>query len=486
MLLQQLQLSESDSFPAVCDSRNQLNARSLIAEVTRFALRLQVCGIQRLALHADNSLQWVIADLACMQAGIVCVPLPLFFTRQQLLFACNACGLDAVLSADPALFNPHFVVTQHEALDGYALLHNGSSTRRALPAGSGKVTFTSGSTGTPKGVCLSWEQQQLQARALASAAGLQKPRHLCVLPLSTLLENVAGVYAPLFAAGSVHLRSLAELGLQGSRMVAPEKLLRCISEVEPDTLILIPQLLQLLVQAVTSGWKAPALRFIAIGGSRVAPDLIQQARTLGLPVYEGYGLSECVSVVSLNTREHDRTGSAGQVLPHLTVSTDNGEIHVSGNVMLGYLDEPSSWNRRRIATGDLGHIDEQGFLHISGRSKNLLISSYGRNISPEWVESELLATPLFGDAVVFGEAQPYCVALLAPRDPALSDQLIQNAIDATNQRLPDYAQVRRWYRLPQTLAATPQLITDNGRPRRAAIAMHYALQLAGLYPQEQR
>ena len=150
--------------------------------------------------------------------------------------------------------------------------------------------------------------------------------------------------------------------------------------------------------------------------------------------------------------------------------------------MLGYVGELQSWYPKTIATGDIGHVDGNGFVHISGRSKNLLISSYGRNIAPEWVESELLATPLLADAVVYGDAQPYCVALVSPRDPATPDALIQTVINATNMRLPDYAQVQRWHRLPAMLATNPQLLTANGRPRRAAIAAAFAGELAALYP----
>jgi acyl-CoA synthetase (AMP-forming)/AMP-acid ligase II len=227
---------------------------------------------------------------------------------------------------------------------------------------------------------------------------------------------------------------------------------------------------------------APMARHFFDSSDVGTPVLVQEARKLGLPVYEGYGLSECASVVSLNTPAHDLAGSAGHVLPHVQLSNANGELVVSGNTMLGYVGELQSWYPKTIATGDIGHVDGNGFVHISGRSKNLLISSYGRNIAPEWVESELLATPLLADAVVYGDAQPYCVALVSPRDPATPDALIQTVINATNMRLPDYAQVQRWHRLPAMLATNPQLLTANGRPRRAAIAAAFAGELAALYP----
>jgi long-chain acyl-CoA synthetase len=461
----------------------QLNGRELTTRVAAVASLLQARGTRRLALHADNGSAWVIADLACQLAGILCVPLPLYFSPGQILHVLQACAIDTVLSSHPEIFARQCTPVAQSLLPGLTLLLQPSAPAPLLPEGSSKVTFTSGSTGTPKGVCLSTAQQLLQAEALVAMVGMAAPRHLCVLPLATLLENIAGVYAPLLAGGSVHLRSLEELGFSGSRLLQPERLLQVIASVKPDSLILIPQLLQVLVQAARAGWRAPSLRFIAVGGSKVAATLLREARQLGLPVYEGYGLSECASVVSLNTPHAEQCGSCGQVLPHLQVSLVDGEVQVSGNVMLGYVDEPASWYRKRIATGDLGYLDSEGFLHVEGRSKNLLISSYGRNIAPEWVESELLASPLLAEAVVLGDARPWCVALLSPRDELTTDQQLATAVAAANARLPDYAQIKQWLRLRQPLAQGQGLVTANGRPRRERIEQVYRSSIDVLYGQ---
>jgi long-subunit acyl-CoA synthetase (AMP-forming) len=200
-----------------------------------------------------------------------------------------------------------------------------------------------------------------------------------------------------------------------------------------------------------------------------------------LPVCEGYGLSECASVVSVNTPADDRPGSAGRPLPHLTVTVEDGELTVTGSGFLGYLGAPQGWHPARIRTGDVGHLDANGYLRVQGRRDNLIVTAYGRNVSPEWVEAELLAGPLLHEAVVFGSGQPCCVALLGAA-PASGDAAIDTWVRRANASLPDYARIAAWARLPASLAATPGLLTGNGRPRRAAIAAHYADVLSALYP----
>jgi long-subunit acyl-CoA synthetase (AMP-forming) len=351
-----------------------------------------------------------------------------------------------------------------------------------LPPGTGKITFTSGSTGRPKGVCLGNPQLLNQASALAAAAALERPRHLCLLPLSTLLENVAGVYAPLLTGGEVLVPGLAEVGFTGSSSLNSRVFLELLTRQQPESVILTPQMLHLLVTAAGQGWAPPAaLRFVAVGGARVPPSLLQAAHARGIPAFEGYGLSECASVVSLNLPGASRPGSCGRPLPHVRVAIEDREIRVAGNAMLGYAGEPDRWGQAEIATGDLGYLDADGFLHIDGRKKNLLISSYGRNIAPEWVESEVLAEAELGECLVFGDARPYCVALLYPRDPAAGDAAIQQSIDRCNAHLPDYARIRRWHRLSQPLAASKDLLTENGRPKRQAILARYQGVIDALY-----
>jgi long-subunit acyl-CoA synthetase (AMP-forming) len=223
------------------------------------------------------------------------------------------------------------------------------------------------------------------------------------------------------------------------------------------------------------------LRFVAVGGGRVAPALLERADRLGLPVYEGYGLTECASVVALNTPAARRIGSVGQPLPHVQLEIDSrAEIHVSGAAVCGYVG--GSNVPQRFATGDLGYLDTDGYLFVNGRRKNVFITSFGRNVSPEWVESELAVQAPIAQIAVFGEARPWNVAVVVPMPGAPANTAdIQAAVDRANERLPDYARVSDWLCAAEPFTAGNGLLTPNGRNRRAAIWDRYRWQIDSLY-----
>lgn len=458
----------------------------LLQEVTAIATAMRNRNLDVVGLFANNGPRWLLVDLACQLAGVTLVPLPGFFSAQQLQHTISASGLQGLLTDMPGYFADVPVFGKGEALAGMTLLLCKQVQPATLPAETAKITFTSGSTGTPRGVCLSNETQFATAEALAvSLAPLRCATHMCLLPLATLLENVAGAYTCWLLAGTLLVPGLERLGFSGSSQLDMQRLCACIDEHQPDSLILLPQILKSLLEQVDNfGWQPPpTLRFVAVGGGKVAADLLREATKRGLPVYEGYGLSECGSVVALNLPGAVREGAAGKTLPHCEIALRDGEIVVRGPHYLGYLgvtEDPSERIDGWLATGDLGSRDSDGFLHITGRKKNILISSYGRNISPEWIESELLRAQDVLQCVVVGDARPYCSALLLPR-PGTDVRQIEDWIGTVNRALPDYACIRRWAVLPQPLTFADGLLTANGRPRRDRIAERYARVIEDLY-----
>jgi len=443
---------------------------------------------ERFALLADNGIGWAIADLALRARELPSVPVPGFFTAGQIRHALDDAGVDGLLTDDPRRVQellPGWKTVAASGRSGLALFRRrvDPAARPVLPPGTTKITYTSGSTGQPKGVCLTATQLDTVAQSLAGATQtLDIERHLCLLPLATLLENIAGIYAPLLAEATCLLPPASVTGMS---YAGPDvqRLLGCIAAARPQSLVLVPELLRLLVTAAERGWRAPAsLKFVAVGGAPVSVELLARAQQARLPVFEGYGLSECASVVCLNTPGAHRRGSVGRPLPHAKVRiAEDGQIMVSGVSTPGYLGQPARQAGAEWPTGDLGEIDADGYVYVRGRLRNIFITSLGRNVAPEWVERELVQQPGIRHAMVHGEARPYAVALVVATDGNVSDADIEHGIDTANGRLPGYAQVRRWARAPESFSFQNGLLTSNGRLRRDAILERHGALLAPLY-----
>ena len=457
-------------------------AREVIEEISGIEERLD--GVRVLAILADNSPDWALADLATLKAHKPVLPLPLFFSPVQLTHALEQTGADLVVTDQPErILSLRIGFAVSEQRRNLVWLRR-KITPVPLPEGTAKISYTSGSTGAPKGVCLSAEGLVDTALALKSRlSDIRIERHLAVLPLALLLENSAGIYAPLLRGAEIHLPDLASLGWQGMAGFNPQVLQHKVAELRPNSVILVPELLKAwtLFLARSAQRAADELTYVAVGGSRVEPGLLARARHLGVPAYQGYGLTECGSVVSLNRPGDDGDG-VGRPLPHVQIKIRENEIHVASRAFLGYLGDAARCAKADYATGDLGHFDDAGHLHLSGRRKNLLITSFGRNISPEWVEASLLAQPQIAQAVVAGDSRPALAAIVVP-SPGVSYADMAAAIGRANATLPDYARLGGWIDAGP-FTAQNGMLTGNGRPVRSAILDHYAAELAALYDEQ--
>jgi long-subunit acyl-CoA synthetase (AMP-forming) len=470
---------------AVSDGHRELSYGHLAAAVDAEADWLGQLRARRCAVFADNGAGWIVADLSLLRAGALNVPVPTWFTQGQIDHVLQDAGIELLLTDQPERIARHCQAFRHLGESPHSQLavfrREQDVDAPLVPAGTAKVTYTSGSTGAPKGVCLSADAMESVAHSLASAIEVAAERHLCAMPLSTLLENIAGVYAPILLGASSTAPATRSLGISYGAL-DPSAFVTAVARTAPHSLIVPPELLRVLVVTARRGWKPPAqLRFIAVGGASVAQSLLDEAAALGLPAYQGYGLSECASVVCLNTPRAARPGSVGRVLPHAAARIDEqGQIVVRGAVMNGYLghERPAAGE---IATGDLGDIDADGYVYVRGRLKNMFITSMGRNVSPEWVEAELTCDPSIGQAIVCGEAQPWPIALIHPASAQATDRQIDRAVAAANERLPVYAQLRGWAPLPEPLTFSNGLLTANGRPRRDAVASRHASLIDALY-----
>ncbi len=474
---------------AVSDGQGALTYDGLLAEVKAAAARLSG---ERVGLLLENGCPWAVLDLAVAWRGAICVPMPSFFSDAQLAHLIRDAGLDTVITDQPErlIAVPGARPLQTLPVAGRLLAALGieqAAGRAVLPPGTAKLTYTSGTTGAPKGACLSAAAVEGVTAALCAAVGAgPADRALSLLPLSTLLENIGGLYAPLWVGGHAQLPPLAECGLAGSSGLDPRRLFAALQACAPTTVILVPQLLKALVECAETGLSVPAaLRFAAVGGAPVSAALVERARRVGIPAFEGYGLSEAGSVVALNRPGADRPGTAGRPLPHLRVAIEDGEIVVAGTLFLGYLGADAVAGAvagARWRTGDLGHLDADGYLHVTGRRKSAFATAFGRNVSPEWVESELTAGPAIAQAVLCGEGRPFNVAVVVPR-PGASAEALEHVLQGVNRGLPDYARVAALVIAEGPFIAATGLASATGAVRREAVAARYAKHIDALYQQ---
>ena len=422
--------------------------------------------IKKVGIYADNSIDWVVCQLAAYRAGAAVIPIPPFFSKDQIehLFSSTApdfvfcqCELEHLFQDAPELQIPKFI-------DGKGFKLGISDISEELKD-IALITFTSGSTGNPKGVLISHELIYRVCNSLKiEVQSLDLAMHATTLPLSVMLENVAGVFLPLIMGKTVYIESLKLWGFEGSSKFNSEAFANALQLTQPSSVIATPEILKVLLHFKSLNLIPSTIHFIAVGGGKVPESDLVMAERLGLPVYEGYGLTECGSVVSLNSTSNHKLGSAGKPLKHVKVSiSEEGEILVSGASMNGYLGAPEIQNV--IHTGDLGELDDRGFLNIKGRIKNVQINSFGRNFSPEWIESQINGIPGVIRSIVFGDGLPQVYALIQVVEnfPYVK---ISEAIEQLNQSLPDYAQIYDFRTLTQTIIDDQDLLTGNGRIRR--------------------
>jgi len=458
--------------PALRTQDRALTYAELMEGLRQAQAQLRSLRVEALGLYLDNGIDWVIYDLAAFSSGIRVVPLPMFFSDTQIAHAIADADLDAILFDQ---FLPSGVSGSGVALPGLSdsrlqRIRGARAQREADGAAkrpaAAKISYTSGTTGTPQGIELTPGLIEQTAASVCAAIGhLGIESHLSVLPYATLLENIAGIYAPLSLGRCVHAEPAAAVGLTPALGLDPAQLRACFNRVRPNSLILTPQLLEVLCRlAEAAVIDSGCLVFVAVGGARVAPALLQRARAVGIPAYEGYGLTEFASVATLNTPGNDRIGSVGKPLPGVrVVIADDGEICLSRDP----LDELAQDGAGFVNSGDLGRVDAAGFVYVDGRKSNLIVLANGRNVAPEWIEAELEASPLIAQGFVFSECQQQLSALLLT---SATDAEIDAEIERINAALPAYARLRDWHRLATPFSCAQQTLTANGRLRRRQIA----------------
>jgi long-chain acyl-CoA synthetase len=240
------------------------------------------------------------------------------------------------------------------------------------------------------------------------------------------------------------------------------------------------------------------LRVANSGGAPLSREIIEFFHAFDILILEGYGLTECTTACSVNRPDRYRFGTVGPPLPGFEVKlADDGELMLrSETVFAGYLKDeeatrvvldPDGWLR----TGDIAEIDGDGFITITDRKKDIIVTAGGKNVAPQNLENELKASKYVSQAVVIGDRRPYVAALITLDEAEIAklgaagdsdvDGLVQRIVDEVNEQHSRFEQIKRFAVLPRDFSAEEGEITPTLKVRRSVVQEHFADEIARLY-----
>lgn len=489
----------------------------------------------RIGLLAENRVEWLIADMGLMTAGAVNVPahaaLPAQAIAKQLadagvswLFVSTAAQLDKYRAIRNELPNVKGVVVfdraaANEAMPWSGFLQRGRQASPKVvaelerrenslgPDDLATIMYTSGTTGIPKGVMLSHGNLLSNVESLVELKLFDSHTMVLLswLPYSHIFARLCDHY--------LHLRSGSLMALSDSLDSVPID----IQLVQPTHLHGVPRFFEKMLAAAQTAPTPEAanqrlkfmfgrrLMWAMSGGAPLPPQVGAAYHAASVPLLQGYGLTETSPVLTVNVPTDYRNESAGKVIPGVELKiADDGEILARGtNIMKGYWKQPEAtaavmrdgW----FYTGDVGRIDEHGFLYITGRKKELLVLSNGKKVSPAEVEALVQSDPCIEQAVVYGEKRNFLTAIIVPnwaivrqtlnvsgseeelvRNPSV-ENLLRQRIDAALANAVTWEQIKQFVVRPQPFSVATGELTVSLKLRREIVFQKHGAELEALY-----
>lgn len=514
--------------------------RSMADDVAAGLIGLGVKAGDRIAILSENRWEWMVADHAVLSTGAIDVPIHAPSTSAQIEYQVEHSGASGVIVSSqaqwdkiaavlPQMPNLRFVICfdgllKSTPIPNYSFAgirqkghQAGEEGRREIqkreaattPESLATIIYTSGTTNRPKGVMLSHGNLVTNSLSGADAYGVDCSRvWLNWLPFSHVFARLVDHYLTTRVGMCVALAENANTVMDDMRAI------------QPSFFSSVPRLLEKcwahivsfpVDKRVAEAKKMFGSRLIHIssGGAPLPPHVAHDLRDAGVIVLEGYGLTESSPVISFNERDRWKVGTVGVPIPGVDVKiADDGEILTRGpHVMKGYWNDPAATAEaiqdNWLHTGDLGSIDEDGFLKITGRKKDLIVTSGGKNIAPQALEAILTGDRFIEQALVYGDARQFVVAILIPKFELLDEALresggvfnktgeivtcpkliawYQARVDAAMKVVSQVERVKKIVILNHALSMDNDEVTVTQKIRRAAVFRRYQTYLDALY-----
>lgn len=526
---------------------HSLSWNQLAHEVRRLAAGFVRAGIRpgdRIAQVSENRYEWILVDLATHLVRGVHVAIHAALAGKQIAWQIADSGAKlAILStskqaaklATDGISLPHglqffsyesteveiggqpvlpfselFAATGRNSVAD--IVH--AALEQTKPGDMATILYTSGTTGEAKGVMLS--HANLATNAAASCAAFEtdeEDTRLSWLPMSHIFARTCDLYTWL-VRGS-HLAVVEDR----------EQVIASCGAIGPTLINGVPYFYERIYRGLTAAGKvglaAPGdqthlqkllggkIRACCSGGAALADHVAKFFAEQGVPLVQGYGLTESSPVITTATPNHNKIGTVGRAVENVEVKiADDGEILTRGpHVMLGYWQQPEETARAIrdgwLYTGDLGELDAEGYLRITGRKKELIVTAGGKNIAPIYLEGLLAEEPLILQAMIVGEGRKFLTALIVPNPETLRAEIIsrqipvrsaaealvhpevvklyRERIDARLAQVSSCEQIQRFVLLPRGFTIEQQELTPTLKVRRAVVQEHFAPEIDAMY-----
>ncbi|RMH61906.1 MAG: long-chain fatty acid--CoA ligase [Zetaproteobacteria bacterium] len=541
----------------------------LATRVRRLASGLLREGVEagdRIAILMENRPEWAIVDYAILSTGAVSVPLYCTYRPQDIAYVLNDAGVGMAFVSGGNLLT-HLLAAQQDCpglrriialnpddarLARMEDLEEGEVLEAALQERMAQIdrnalatiVYTSGTTANPKGVMLSHGNILANLDAIPDIIAFQRDEMLLsFLPLAHALERMAGHFLPY------------SFGISVAFAERPDTVAKNLGEARPTLMITVPRMLEVVRNRILgqigkqAAWKqrlfglllklaarpqkpfwqrwlhrwldrrigdtvrqrfGGRLRMLISGGAPLSQETGAFFHALGIPVIEGYGLTESAPLLTVNPIDAPRLGSVGRAIANVELRlAEDGEILARGpNIMQGYWRQPEATRQAVdedgwLHTGDIGRIDEDGYLYITDRKKDLIVNSGGENIAPQRIEARLTGDALIDQVVIYGDRKPYLVALVVPNEESLrawakeqglpdtdwaslcasplARKHVQTRINALLAGFNPFEQIRRIFLLDEPLTIDNGMLTPTLKIKRRQVHAAFADRFEALY-----
>ena len=440
--------AEYAGLTAVSDDGKEYTFAALADDVADFraVLKPRIAEKSRVAILLPNSYDFVKAFLAVVTLGCTAAVLPAHLDEKAVAGTRLMFGYDALITLDAqkASLCPDLTVISPSVTSG-----------EKCPAAEcdGKdgctIIMTGGTTGRPKGALLSnTAVMQGVINSCLGVPGTFEQRYMLVLPLSHVFGLIRNMLASLYTGSTLHI-------CRDNR-----NMFRDAAMFKPTIMVLVPALADMALSLSKKFGKnmfGDSLKTIICGAANVPQYLVEEYDKAGVALYPGYGLTESANLVSGNPENLNKPGSVGLIFPEMEYRIVDGELWLKGkNMMDGYVGcaEPDAYEDGWFKTGDLVKIDDDGFLYITGRIKEVIVLPTGENISPAELEAEFNTLPFIQDSQVFEDedenGRRFLSLEVVPRAAEVQklatddiNAYITEALQKINESLPTFERVSK-------------------------------------------